>query len=90
MTSIGVSNEAIHGNVAAAKKADGVDALVKETTKLSIASNGKERAKPLAYTSEELQTIQTVYDKLTTTEKVDPNKIGLRALALTTIVLSCE
>jgi hypothetical protein len=57
MTSIGVSNEAIHGNVAATKKAEGVDALVKETTKLSIASNDKEGAKPLAYTSEELQTI---------------------------------
>lgn len=83
MTSIGASNEAVHAHLQSPKTGV-VDALVKETSKLAIAAT--QEAKPLVYTSEELEAIQSVYDKLIVEEKLDPTKVGLRALALTTIV----
>eukprot|EP00980_Cylindrotheca_fusiformis_P005633 scaffold1184_cov132-Cylindrotheca_fusiformis.AAC.54 len=83
MTSVGVSNEAIHNTVASKKIADRTDVLAKEASKLPALSK---EAKTFVYTAEELQAIQSVYDKLTEVEKVDPKRIGLKALAVTTIV----
>lgn len=70
------------------KKNDDIDSLVQETSKLSIESENTPipPGGPIVYTSAELDAIQSVYDKLTNDEKMDPSRIGLRALALTTIV----
>lgn len=84
---MGVVNQAL-GSSLQQKKNEGEDVLVKETTRLSIEGEWKPAATDAAfdYTKEETEAIQSVYDKLVTTHEVDPKRIGLRALALTTIV----
>jgi hypothetical protein len=68
------------------KKFDIVDQLVQETQTLSV-STGEDESETqlLTYTKEEIETIQCIYDKLKG-NNIDPNKIGLRSLALTAIV----
>ena len=87
MTSIGVSNQAVHAAVVTEKKANVVDELTKETIKLSISQSQQDaKEETIQYSEEELEAIQAVYDKLTKEDKIEGSKIGLRALALTTIV----
>jgi len=45
-----------------------------------------ENPNPVVYTLEEVKTIKAVYNKLTTEKDIDPSRIGLRALALVSII----
>ncbi|CAJ1930689.1 unnamed protein product [Cylindrotheca closterium] len=85
MTSIGVANQAIHASVADEKKVDDIAELAKETSKLSV-SQSRDTKTAFEYSDEEMEAIQAVYEKLTKEENMEGSKIGLRALALTTIV----
>ena len=95
MNNTATTNRAISAPVKNEKKLDDdINRLVKETnTKLSLSDDAycSEKAVlgaggPISYTSEELDAMQIVYDKLTQDEKMASSRIGLRALALTTIV----
>ncbi|KAL3935296.1 MAG: hypothetical protein SGBAC_009167 [Bacillariaceae sp.] len=85
MTSIGVTNQAVHASVVDKKRVDDITALAKETSKLSV-SNSQDTKTAFEYSDDEMIAIQAVYDKLTKQEEMEGSKIGLRALALTTIV----
>lgn len=86
MNKVAVSNKAISNQSENQEtNIDGVDQLVKEAQKLTL-STATDVTQGLNFTKEEIDTIQAVYNKLKQDESVDISKIGLRALALTTIV----
>lgn len=60
--------------------------MAQKLDSLTIHDAKKEEVRPVQYSSEEIKTIKEVYENLTKEKNIESTRIGLRSLALVTIV----